>query len=184
MVSTGIDNPKSLAVDPVTGFIFWSDLGAMTRIERAGLDGDNRLVIVSDFIMRPEGLCVDTVQLNIYWLDIRLSSLSRCQYDGTNRKTLISLPSELREGSKEQKHFQSCPRGRRRPWAGRSRSGAGSPPGSVDGWQWGTPSGRQAAPLRLVVRHGRRRPVGGRGIPQVARAQPPRPASNISRRIE
>ena len=101
VVSTGIDNPKSVAVDPVSGLIFWSDVGGMARIERAGLDGERRAVIVSDYVLRPQALCVDSVQEKIYWLDSRLDSLSSCKYDGTSHVTLISLPASLREGSQE-----------------------------------------------------------------------------------
>ena len=60
VVTSGVENPRSIAVFPPGGLIFWSDLGDVARIERADLDGENRLAIVSDYIVWPQALCVDT----------------------------------------------------------------------------------------------------------------------------
>ena len=97
LLTSSIEHPSSLAVEPLSGFIFWCDLGTVPRIERAGLAGEDRKVIVKDYIVRPVGLCVDAVQLRIYWVDDRLHSLSTSKYDGTALSTLLSLPHSLRK---------------------------------------------------------------------------------------
>lgn len=39
-----MDQPKSIVLDPSAGLIFWFDLGAKARIERAGMNGGHRTV--------------------------------------------------------------------------------------------------------------------------------------------
>lgn len=39
-----LDEPRAIAVDPIAGLIFWSDWGHQARIERAGMDGQHRVV--------------------------------------------------------------------------------------------------------------------------------------------
>ena len=96
-MTSGVENPRSIAVFPPGGLIFWSDLGDVARIERADLDGENRLAIVSDYIVWPQALCVDTVRTRIYWVDVRLNSLSSCEFDGSGQRTVLTshLTSQL-----------------------------------------------------------------------------------------
>lgn len=42
--SEGLDEPRAIAVDPSRGLIFWTDWGVNARIERAGMDGQDRTV--------------------------------------------------------------------------------------------------------------------------------------------
>src|SRR4051812_14132410 len=42
-----LDNPRSIALDPNEGWMYWSDWGAHPRIERAALDGTQRSVIIN-----------------------------------------------------------------------------------------------------------------------------------------
>jgi hypothetical protein len=39
-----LDEPRAIAVDPSAGLIFWTDWGENARIERAGMDGKDRMV--------------------------------------------------------------------------------------------------------------------------------------------
>ena len=97
LVTRDIQNPRSIALHPASGLVFWSDLGEVARIERADLDGANRhrLTILADFIVWPAALCVDSVRTRIYWVDLRLNSLSSANLDGTNYRTVTSHLSSL-----------------------------------------------------------------------------------------
>ena len=44
IVTESIEEPRSLAVKPSRGWLFWSDWGKLPRIEMASMDGSNRLV--------------------------------------------------------------------------------------------------------------------------------------------
>lgn len=48
VVTGNMDKPTAIAVDPLHGFLFWSDAGKEPRLERSRLDGSDRFVLVND----------------------------------------------------------------------------------------------------------------------------------------
>lgn len=62
--------------------MFWTDWGEVPKIERAGMNGDltTRKVIVSDKIFWPNGLTIDYVSKNIYWVDGKLGFIDVSEY--------------------------------------------------------------------------------------------------------
>ena len=57
-------------------YMFWTDWGKKPRIERAGMDGQNRNVIIKDNIGWPNGLAVDKASGRIIWADARTQVLT------------------------------------------------------------------------------------------------------------
>ena len=49
--------------------LYWSDLGAVAKIERSLLDGTNRTVFIDKDIDKPLGLSVDFAARRLYWVD-------------------------------------------------------------------------------------------------------------------
>lgn len=47
LITENLDEPRAIAVDPRLGLIFWTDWGKNAKIERSGMDGNNRQVIVT-----------------------------------------------------------------------------------------------------------------------------------------
>lgn len=84
-----MDKPMSIVVDPVAGYLFWTDRGRTPKIERARLDGTDRRVLVNESIFFMTGLTLDLDKGHVYWCDSRLDTLERIDYDGTNRVTLL-----------------------------------------------------------------------------------------------
>jgi Low-density lipoprotein receptor repeat class B. len=75
--------------------MYWSDWGQNAKIERAGMDGSHRnMVIVSD-IKWPNGLTLDLVQRRLYWVDAKLNEISSCDYNGGNRRLVLYSPQTL-----------------------------------------------------------------------------------------
>ncbi|KAH7680329.1 low-density lipoprotein receptor-related protein 6 isoform 2, partial [Aphelenchoides avenae] len=69
LIATDLEAPWAIAVDPSCGVIFWSDWGAH-RIERAGMDGEDRMVIASgDRAYWPNGLTLDLAARRLYWVE-------------------------------------------------------------------------------------------------------------------
>ena len=56
---------------PLIRYLFWSDWGKSPKIERAELDGSNRVVVVQDDLVWPNGLTVDTYTNRVIWADAR-----------------------------------------------------------------------------------------------------------------
>ncbi|XP_012944048.1 low-density lipoprotein receptor-related protein 1 [Aplysia californica] len=90
VVEGNIDEPHSVVVDPMAGFIFWTDRGNVPKIERSNLDGSERLVVVSTEMSWPNGLAVDRVRRWLYWADSKKKTIEVAKYDGTRRQTLYS----------------------------------------------------------------------------------------------
>lgn len=95
LIGTGIDEPRSIAVNPLDGWLYWSDWGDSARIERAGMDGSHRTVIVSHNIRWPNGITLDLVKHKIYWVDAKLNLLSSANYDGSGRRSILKSKEYL-----------------------------------------------------------------------------------------
>ncbi|KAM7409608.1 hypothetical protein PAMA_001206 [Pampus argenteus] len=86
---TGLDKPSAVAVDPLQGLLFWAQCGSSPNIERASLDGRDRMALVTSLIRHPVALCLDIPRQLLYWADERMRSISRVNYEGHHRKTVI-----------------------------------------------------------------------------------------------
>ena len=51
--------------------MYWTDWGKQPRIERAGMDGSDRHVIVHNEINWPNGLVIDYTADRVYWTDAK-----------------------------------------------------------------------------------------------------------------
>ena len=87
-----VTNPRGIVVDPrrKSRYVFWSDWGRWPRIERAGLDGSNRTIIISTKIYWPNGLAIDLFRERLYFADAHLDYIESCSYDGQKRTQIIA----------------------------------------------------------------------------------------------
>ncbi len=85
MILTLVDNCLLL----LCRWLYWTDWGSVPKIERAGMDGSHRQDIVTHDIKWPNGLTLDLVGRQLYWLDARLQTISSCNFDGTNRRVVL-----------------------------------------------------------------------------------------------
>ena len=69
--------------------MFWTDWGQLPRIERADLDGNNRLTLVNDSLLQPFGITVDYEGLKIYWCDSGFDAIEYASLNGEGRAVLI-----------------------------------------------------------------------------------------------
>ncbi|KAM9848879.1 low-density lipoprotein receptor-related protein 8-like [Aulostomus maculatus] len=86
---TGLEEPCAVAVDPLHGFLFWSECGSSPKIVRASLDGRGRKVLVSSLIHQPVALSLDMPRQLLYWVDRRQRSISRVTLEGRHRKVVV-----------------------------------------------------------------------------------------------
>ncbi|GMT16834.1 hypothetical protein PFISCL1PPCAC_8131 [Pristionchus fissidentatus] len=92
-----MEEPRAIAVDPKKGLIFWSDWGKEARIERAGMDGENRRVILTGKnIQWPNGLALDMIGQRLYWADAKVKSIFSSDYDGNDVKVVLHSHNFLR----------------------------------------------------------------------------------------
>uniref|UniRef100_A0AC34R6H9 EGF-like domain-containing protein n=1 Tax=Panagrolaimus sp. JU765 TaxID=591449 RepID=A0AC34R6H9_9BILA len=90
LFNTSLEEPRAIAVDPSAGLIFWTDWGSHGKIERAGMDGNNRIEILSGKdIMWPNGIALDIYDQRVYWADAKTKTISSCDYWGQNVRTVL-----------------------------------------------------------------------------------------------
>lgn len=65
--------------------MYWTDWGEIPKIERAGMDGTNRAVIIDTEIYWPNALTLDYSQQKLYWADAKYNFIHRSNLDGTGR---------------------------------------------------------------------------------------------------
>lgn len=96
LIRDRIQEPRAIALNPLDGWMFWTDWSDEARIERAGMDGTHRSVIVGNDVKWPNGLALDLIGKRVYWVDAKLNIIGSCNYDGTGRRTVLYSPDSLR----------------------------------------------------------------------------------------
>ncbi|XP_046473466.1 very low-density lipoprotein receptor isoform X2 [Neodiprion pinetum] len=96
LIKDRVQEPRAIAVNPLEGWMFWTDWGDDARIERAGMDGSHRSIIVGTEVRWPNGLTLDLVGKKLYWVDAKLNKIASCNYDGSGRRTVLYSPDILR----------------------------------------------------------------------------------------
>ncbi|XP_029356079.1 low-density lipoprotein receptor-like isoform X2 [Echeneis naucrates] len=85
----GLDEPSAVTVEPVQGILFWAQSGSFPKIERAGMDGQDRQTLVTSAVRRPVALTLDLPRQLLYWADQGTRSISRVNLEGRERKTVV-----------------------------------------------------------------------------------------------
>ncbi|XP_045489131.1 low-density lipoprotein receptor-related protein 4 isoform X2 [Pieris rapae] len=86
---SGLDEPRSVAVFPAKGYLYWSDWGENPSIERAALDGTARKIIVDHDLGFPNGLTIDYVERRLYWTDALKNRIDTSDLNGLHRVQLV-----------------------------------------------------------------------------------------------
>lgn len=73
--------------------MFWSEAGEKAEIERAGMDGSGRRVLVRQPVHRPMGLAVDPIENRLYWTDEQLRCIGSATLDGEDVKVNFTTSS-------------------------------------------------------------------------------------------
>nr|XP_040223812.2 low-density lipoprotein receptor-related protein 4 isoform X2 [Anopheles coluzzii] len=93
LVWKDLEQPRGIALDYESGYLFWSDWGANPRIERADMDGENRVDLITEGLGWPNGLAVDRAAKRIYWADAQMKTIESCTLSGGARtKVVENLP--------------------------------------------------------------------------------------------
>lgn len=87
--------PWGVVVDPLNGYLYWSDWGSRPHIAREAQDGAPPEPLVTEDVERPQGLALDQTSQRLYWADGRLHTVSSVALDGSSRRTHLRDPQHL-----------------------------------------------------------------------------------------
>ncbi len=98
LVTSGLVNPQSIALDTTEGKMYWTDSGTGgpnaledDKIQRANLDGSNveTLLTFQNQLRVPRGVALDMTAGKMYWTDIVRDRIRRANLDGTEAEDLV-----------------------------------------------------------------------------------------------
>uniref|UniRef100_A0A2C9M4X3 DUF5050 domain-containing protein n=1 Tax=Biomphalaria glabrata TaxID=6526 RepID=A0A2C9M4X3_BIOGL len=89
VISSGLDSPRGLTLNPKTRTIFWTDWGQNPRIESASYDGTNRQVLISTDIRWPNSIAIDLDNNRLYYVDGTLGKIESSDLSGNDRQILF-----------------------------------------------------------------------------------------------
>lgn len=90
IISGDMDKANGIAVNPLRGYIVWSDVGSNPKIEMAKLDGSDRRIVVNTSISHINDIAIDYLEDFIYWVDSALSMIERIKIDGSDRQVVLN----------------------------------------------------------------------------------------------
>ena len=70
--------------------MYWTDWGANPKIERANMDGTERIALINSSLGWPNGVAIDYQEKKLYWGDAKTDMIEVANLDGTDRKVLVS----------------------------------------------------------------------------------------------
>ena len=73
--------------------MYWTDWGKHPGIERAALDGSQRITLVDTSVAWPNGLTIDYFSRKIYWADAKLDKIEVINLDGSSRRVVLNYRS-------------------------------------------------------------------------------------------
>ncbi|XP_071809756.1 uncharacterized protein [Asterias amurensis] len=91
VIVENIGSPRAIVVHHLSGFIYWTDWGDYPKIERADLDGGNRITLIEGELGWPNGILVDHENNMLYWCDASLDKIERSDLLGENRQFVKNL---------------------------------------------------------------------------------------------
>ncbi|KAK9892226.1 hypothetical protein WA026_019028 [Henosepilachna vigintioctopunctata] len=96
IVEGNLSGPRSMALDPTRGFLFFTRWGSSTpALERCRLDGTERKVIVEHKILYPHTIALDFPNKALYWVDNYLDLVEKVDFNGKHRRTVIKMNNTL-----------------------------------------------------------------------------------------
>src|ERR1700730_11034049 len=151
IVSEGRKLPDGLAVDPVAGHIYWTNMGNPSAndgsIVRSDLDGGNITTIVpAGSTFTPKQLQLDSRNGKLYWSDREGMRGRRANVDGSNIETLVET-GHGEAGRRDARNW--CVgiavdnEGGKFYWTQKGGDNAGE--GRIFRANWGTPAGKMRA---------------------------------------
>ena len=86
--------PNRIALDPVLGKIYWTEVGVEAdggggSIRRANIDGSDVETLITG-LQDPFDLALDLFEHRLYWTDLRRGTIQRAGLDGDNVETLVT----------------------------------------------------------------------------------------------
>lgn len=75
--------------------MYWSEVGEEPQIEKAGMDGSSRKILIDQGLGRPTSIALDQLSWKIFWSDDKFHSIGSANLDGTGIRVSVLLTGGL-----------------------------------------------------------------------------------------
>ncbi|XP_050452085.1 vitellogenin receptor isoform X1 [Cataglyphis hispanica] len=82
--------PNGIALLPTKGIMFWCDVGFISHIAMAGMDGKNSSIFITENLEWPSSITIDYPNNRLYWLDKKKNKIESVRLDGTDRRNILT----------------------------------------------------------------------------------------------
>ncbi|KAJ6637160.1 putative vitellogenin receptor [Pseudolycoriella hygida] len=89
LITENVERPRSIALYPQEGRMFWSEWGSKPMIATAHMDGSFSSPFILENIQWPSGITLDWPNNRLYWVDAKLTKIESVNLDGTARRTVL-----------------------------------------------------------------------------------------------
>ncbi|XP_042311579.1 low-density lipoprotein receptor-related protein 2-like isoform X2 [Sceloporus undulatus] len=86
-----LDQPRSLALNPLDGLMYWSEIGADPKIQQAWMGGSSKKILIDEGLGWPTGITLDLLSWRIFWSDDKFHCIGSASLDGIGIK-VFQLP--------------------------------------------------------------------------------------------
>ncbi|XP_074209522.1 low-density lipoprotein receptor-related protein 2 isoform X1 [Camelus bactrianus] len=83
VLDANLNQPRSLALDPLNGLMYWSEIGGEPQIEQAGMDGSSRKILINQGLGWPTSIALDQLSGKLFWSDDKFHCIGSANLDGT-----------------------------------------------------------------------------------------------------
>ncbi|XP_013411103.1 prolow-density lipoprotein receptor-related protein 1 [Lingula anatina] len=90
LMNNGLQEPRAIEVFPAKGYLFYTDWGEDAHIGRMGMDGSQKIKIVTTNLSWPNAMTIDYITETIFWADARLDYIAMADLDGKNIRLIIN----------------------------------------------------------------------------------------------
>eukprot|EP00118_Oscarella_pearsei_P005231 m.23758 g.23758 ORF g.23758 m.23758 type:complete len:1685 (+) comp28531_c0_seq1:115-5169(+) len=94
IVQSSSFRPRSLAIDPNAGYLYWTDWGTVAAVCRSLLDGKGETRVFRTVSQRPTGLTISLFDFLLVWGDVDSSAIESCTVSGENRTRVAAAKNQ------------------------------------------------------------------------------------------
>lgn len=82
-------------MDPIRGYMYWTDWGDVPYIGKAGMDGSEPRVILNESLGWPNALAVSLATEELFWADAKEDYIAYSDLNGNNKRIIMSRSKYL-----------------------------------------------------------------------------------------
>lgn len=94
LISQGLEEPRAVALNPLEGYMYWSDWGSNVHIGKAGMDGSNPRQLINSSLGWPNALTIAYDTEELFWADAREDYIAVSDLDGQNIRVVARRSDE------------------------------------------------------------------------------------------